>query len=1366
MAEVKNTFTGGKMNQDVDSRIIPKGEYREAINLLISRSEGSTVGEFENILGNSQIPTGVNIASQNANVIGYFIDETNNRGFFLLTTFANSANDSKATASDFCYILEVSFDPPYNIKVLVSGYFLNFNKSFSVTGINLVENLLFWTDNFNQPRKININLANPSNLATPTFYTEEYQISVAKYYPWQPLIPMERLTATINSALSSVTNLVFATEQPDIKVGDIITDHNKAAGVQEKFTVLTKITKIINKNSFIFFPALSQVLPSGFEVDFSRTSMENKDDLFNSNNSIDNEVNAVTSTTIGIQNANYGGVPRIGDIVSAGSATVGGTANTALNNIGGNVIGDLTSSITTNTTNGDNTGSPYNSATYTTSGSGAGLTINVVVSGGIVTSIIVLNNGYGFAEGDTITIGTAVIGGSTNVEVTLKASDIAETRITGFVLGNANVVTAFPYRWQLTVDYSHNLTGGVVGSSTDWINIGDNPDYDQNFKGDSKFLEDKFVRFSYRFNFIDGEESLMAPFSQIMFIPKQYGEFGAGQLPATITTDQAYPDYNQDCSDSFKSTIIQWFENNIDSINLQVPLPASTPSALTTDLLVTSIDILYKESDALSVKVLDTIEISDLTSFNTISYNDVLHGKTSQSYLTYQYKSNKPYKTLTTSATTRVFDQVPVRALAQEVITNRIVYGNFVEKMTPPESIEYSVSTNKRNVIWDNYTQYPYHNLKQNRTYQVGFVLSDYYGRQSSVILSSFDDDTTRAGSSIYLPYRSEADAINSPVIDWLGEALNLTINQAIGETQNSETGEPGIYMKPGAITGSTLSDGDDGFEVNGIYDLVGTGGAQIRVTAISGGGTDGPITSYIIVRKGEGYSIGEVEITGGDGSGAINITSVSGSGNPLGWHSYKVVVKQQEQEYYNVYLPGFINGLPVWQNTTDDNLQRNKFALTTLMGDNVNKIPRDLKEVGPTDNEFSSEEILYIRVTNKDASIIYNVDNKTSDNPPPFTGSWVPWNAQYYPGKLSQNVNTIATMRETEYGAIPFVAYHTGSLPLTGHRGEYNSSITTMEVDGTDEITTSQPSGSIPWGDVGRTNSFYAQEENPYVCKFSTSPNAANQVGANVNDAIPWGGTSFSPADPYVTPDPATYGMEPFLSIVETDPTRSVLSLFYETSMCGLLEDINSAVSAGNLSIVAAEQTAFTFLETQVTNTDVGTAFKFIDGEGSTISTSIGIDATILKVTRQSAPNSPIVDVNGLPDYFGITGPNGSGEFQLKTKSPTLFVYTASSEVPNSSTDIYTITLEVTRTDAGEDFVSTVSMVGTLANVGPIVTDADLSTPDVKCNCPGGSPCPLSITSATTDIKTFYANNGSIDTTRDQLELVWSLGTISASGG
>lgn len=44
MAEVKNNFVQSKMNQDLDDRLIPPGEYRSAQNISISRSEGSDVG--------------------------------------------------------------------------------------------------------------------------------------------------------------------------------------------------------------------------------------------------------------------------------------------------------------------------------------------------------------------------------------------------------------------------------------------------------------------------------------------------------------------------------------------------------------------------------------------------------------------------------------------------------------------------------------------------------------------------------------------------------------------------------------------------------------------------------------------------------------------------------------------------------------------------------------------------------------------------------------------------------------------------------------------------------------------------------------------------------------------------------------------------------------------------------------------------------------------------------------------------------------------------------------------------------------------------------------------------------------------------
>ena len=55
MPEIKHQFTGGKMNKDLDERLVPKGQYRDAMNIQVSTSEGSEVGTVQNILGNSKL---------------------------------------------------------------------------------------------------------------------------------------------------------------------------------------------------------------------------------------------------------------------------------------------------------------------------------------------------------------------------------------------------------------------------------------------------------------------------------------------------------------------------------------------------------------------------------------------------------------------------------------------------------------------------------------------------------------------------------------------------------------------------------------------------------------------------------------------------------------------------------------------------------------------------------------------------------------------------------------------------------------------------------------------------------------------------------------------------------------------------------------------------------------------------------------------------------------------------------------------------------------------------------------------------------------------------------------------------------------
>ena len=40
------------MNRDLDARLLPNGEYREAVNVSVSQSEGADVGTLQTVLGN------------------------------------------------------------------------------------------------------------------------------------------------------------------------------------------------------------------------------------------------------------------------------------------------------------------------------------------------------------------------------------------------------------------------------------------------------------------------------------------------------------------------------------------------------------------------------------------------------------------------------------------------------------------------------------------------------------------------------------------------------------------------------------------------------------------------------------------------------------------------------------------------------------------------------------------------------------------------------------------------------------------------------------------------------------------------------------------------------------------------------------------------------------------------------------------------------------------------------------------------------------------------------------------------------------------------------------------------------------------
>ena len=778
MAEVKNAFIKSKMNKDLDARLIPQGEYRDAVNIQVSKSEGDDVGALENVLGNvSRADFEVDSGVSNLTCIGYFASESNSAVYLFFTDYTDPYSTPTPTyspsANNFIYQCDLSSNPnpttPATITKLVEGAFLNFSTNRPIIGVNLLEDFLFFTDNRNQPRKINVSFAFTNGI---NYYSTEDNISVAKYYPYEPILLIKESTLSPGN------------------------------------------------DECAMYDAFSEFIP--------------------------------------------------------------------------------------------------------------------------------LNQ------------------------------------------GSAGVPTA------------PNVT---------------NPYYNSNFPGDPRFLEDKFVRFSYRFKFVDGEYSLIAPFTQPCFIPKQDGYFLEGDEEQT-----------------FASTIVGFMENKVNKIDLQIPLP-STADNLSNDFHVAEIDIIYKESDALALQVVETIPIINITGTDSV--------------FEYTYLSQKPYKTLPENEITRVYDKIPVKALGQEVISNRVVYSNFQDKHTPPNFIKYQVGANEKYLPTDTTPypagrskttiEYPNQTLKQNRNYQVGVVLSDRYGRQSTVILSN--DQNPSAGGfgadTIYLPYRDVNDSVT-----YLGDSLKLSFNETIQSSKNESFLTPGLYS----------SDSND-----------------------------------------PGY-------------------------NPLGWQTFKIVVKQIQQEYYNVYSAGAMKDVPYDYDLSSPPSVGNEVSpntsFITLINDNINKVPRDLTEIGPQDKSFRSSVVLFGRV-----------DNTTNN----FSNTG---NKQYIPTneRLSFTTNVI----EDLFDLFDVLQFQSGNavVPITDPQNAFHG--------------------------------FYKSDSNPFIAEFITTQTTADQFGVFNVDA---GGSS---------------GFQNIenLAIFETAPTVSRLDLYYETSTTGLVEDLNAAV--GSQSGGATSIGSFSYLQNE----------------------------------------------------------------------------------------------------------------------------------------------------------------------------------------
>jgi len=219
MAKVKNSFLKSKMNKDLDNRLIPNGEYRNGVNITVNNSDGEDVGTAQTVRGNLEVIDFNTITGQTGlQVVGVFDDEFSN------TVFAFLANNIGSDYEELSYSAIVSWnvnEATTSAKIIIEGNWLNFSTLSPVVA-NLLEDLLFFTDNRNQPRKVNINYQ-------AGYYTTEDQISVAKYYPYQAIefyqgsqVSGAQVLSTTAAAAATNSTIVVCTSVSGLSVGDVL----------------------------------------------------------------------------------------------------------------------------------------------------------------------------------------------------------------------------------------------------------------------------------------------------------------------------------------------------------------------------------------------------------------------------------------------------------------------------------------------------------------------------------------------------------------------------------------------------------------------------------------------------------------------------------------------------------------------------------------------------------------------------------------------------------------------------------------------------------------------------------------------------------------------------------------------------------------------------------------------------------------------------------------------------------------------------------------------------------------------------------------------------------------------------------------
>jgi len=642
MAEIKRTFSTGRMNRDLDERLVPNGEYFHAENIQVRTSDGSSAGAVQNIKGNVSIGVaGPSTDISDQTCIGSISNEQTNSSYFL---FACTSPSSKS---------------PGNIS----------------TKKRYIDTILEVTDNGR----------------SRTIFTDLYAVEHSYVTLGSP--------TTVGGTNWVELNGLDSSDTKDLRSGMSVIAYNSNGEVlTEPNTIIRKITNTtitVNKKQPIDISG--SVTPTERAVSFRFEAKKvlgfNKSKQVTGINIVDNLLFYVSE-----------GEPRK---INLSAARVGTNSNEdhtlkTVSKVRQGKTGHVKVEYESDDAIYLATGIKEEDITvikkapklapalklFSDKRSGGNTWIVENYSGFITDDFSAQSVGYEgvlpgledftqFSSGDIIDLTSQVDGGDV-ISVSIKIISITEQ---GDV--NYKIVSINP---AIQAD-------NTVWTATSRANA-------------KKIFEYKFPRFAFRYKYDDNEYSSFGPFSEVAFLPG---------------------DYTLDRKEGYNLSMV----NNLSKIEITNVFGDD----FSLDKSVKCIDILYKSTDSPAIYVVKTLERDKDPEFASKS-------------TTITIDTDMINQIVPDDQILRAWDNVPIEAKAQEIVGNRIVYGNYTQGYDIPfkplleQSIISTFLTNETSTVEKS--------IKSIRGYKLGVVFGDKYGRETPVISLGTRDVDKEEGPYIY----------------------------------------------------------------------------------------------------------------------------------------------------------------------------------------------------------------------------------------------------------------------------------------------------------------------------------------------------------------------------------------------------------------------------------------------------------------------------------------------------------------------------------------------------------------------------------------------------------------------------------------